>query len=296
MSQVVQFRRPKPPRPRASLAAVEAAGGYQLIYADPPTGYRNKARGAADDHYMTMTMEQLKRVPVARLAARDAVLFLWTTWPFLVEKHQSHDLMVAWGFEPRTVGFVWVKLTSGGKEHVGNGFWTRSNTEVCLIGVRGKMRRAANEGPPASVRQLFLERVEAGDLEPEAIDAQVGEHSAKPAVFRQRVEQLMGPGLSMLEMYARERHDGWDAHGNQVPGGPDVGPAYPGLSGDLPIRADEECASCCGPASAHNYSDSVLGPDGTPHMYECLCRGRDDKLEPVCQCDGFSRWDWREAA
>ena len=206
-----------------TVEQVEALGGYQVIYADPGLKYQNNARGAAAPKYKTaLTMPQMMRLPVARLAARDSVLFMWTTWPFLVERHQSHDLMCAWGFEPRTVGFVWVKKTANDLEHVGNGWWTRSNTEICLIGVRGDARRAANSGPPASVRQLFFERVEARDLEPEAIEARVGRHSAKPHVFRQRIEQLMGSGLTMLEMFARERHPGWDLHGDEAPGGPDV--------------------------------------------------------------------------
>ena len=209
-------------RPPLTVADVEAAGGYQVLYAEPALRYQNQARGSTDKHYHGLTIEQAMALPVARLVARDAVLFVWVPWPFVVERHQAHDLMVAWGFKPRTVGFVWVKKTANDLEHVGNGWWTRSNTEICLIGVRGDMRRAANSGPPASVRQLFLERVEARDLEPEAVEAKLGEHSAKPHVFRQRIEQLMGPGFAMLEMFARERHPRWDYHGDEVPGGSDV--------------------------------------------------------------------------
>lgn len=205
-----------------STADVEAAGGYRVVYADPGLTYRNQARGGTDRHYRTaMTLAEAKALPVARLAARDSVLFMWTTWPYLVEGHQAHDLAEAWGFRPVTVAFVWVKLTANGLEHVGNGWWTRSNTEVCLLGVRGKARRAANSGPPASVRQLYRERLLSGELEPEAWEATVGRHSEKPALFRDRIVQLMG-NVPRLEMFARERAEGWDVHGDEVPGGADV--------------------------------------------------------------------------
>lgn len=198
-----------------TVEQVEAAGGYDLIYADPALGYRNTARGSADKHYATMTLAEAKSLPVARLAARDSLLLMWTTWPYLVEGHQAHDLMEAWGFEPVTAAFVWAKTTATGKDHVGLGWWTRSNTEVCLLGVRGRARRAdSKEG--RSVRQLLL------DGGPETLVHQVGRHSQKPAEFRRRAAALAGPDRSKLEMFARERTPGWDLHGDEAPGGPDV--------------------------------------------------------------------------
>lgn len=206
-----------------TVAQVEAAGGYEVLYPDVPWPYKSRGRGSAANHYSTrLTMPQLAALPVARLAARDAVMFMWVTWPFLMERHQAHDLMEAWGFQPKTVAFVWVKKTVNGLDAVGGGSWTRANTEVCILGVRGRPRRH-DSTEARSVRQLLLEEVDAGLLdEPETVEAEVGEHSAKPHVFRQRVEALMGPKKTRLEMFARERWTGWDAHGDEVPGGTDV--------------------------------------------------------------------------
>ena len=91
-----------------SLSAVEALGGFPVVYADPPWQYDNKGRGAAENHYPTMSLDDVKALPVSRLAAPDAVLFLWATWALLPE---ALEVMRAWDFEYKTVGFVWVKFT-----------------------------------------------------------------------------------------------------------------------------------------------------------------------------------------
>lgn len=207
-----------------TVAQVEEAGGYDVLYPDVPWPYKSRGRGAAANHYSTrLTMTQLAALPVSRLAAPNSVMFMWVTWPFLMEGHQAHDLMEAWGFKPKTVAFVWVKKTVNGLDAVGGGSWTRANTEVCILGVRGRPRRH-DSTEARSVRQLLVEEIDAGALfdEPETTEAEVGEHSAKPRVFRQRIETVMGPGRSRLEMFARERWAGWDAHGDEAPGGTDV--------------------------------------------------------------------------
>lgn len=205
-----------------SVEQVEAAGGYEIIYTDPPWPYSSRGRGAAANHYSTrLTMRELAALPVARLAAQNSVMFMWVTWPFLVEGHQAHDLMKAWGFKPKTAAFVWVKRTVNGLETVGGGSWTRANTEVCLLGVRGKPKRE-DSTRARSVRQLLVESSDEIKVDIETVDAVAGEHSAKPHVFRQRVVQLMGSDKTRLEMFARERHDGWDLHGDEAPGGADV--------------------------------------------------------------------------
>jgi site-specific DNA-methyltransferase (adenine-specific) len=167
-------------------------------------------------------------------------MFMWTTWPFLMEGHQAHDLMEAWGFRPKTVAFVWVKKTAGGLYHFGNGHWTHANTEICVLGLKGKPRRA-DTAEARSVRQLLVDRgeplppalagaseadleglIEAGEIRPEPVEETILEHSAKPHEFRRRIEALTGAGAAKLEMFARERRPGWDLHGDQAQGGPDV--------------------------------------------------------------------------
>lgn len=189
-----------------TLDEVAALGGYSVIYADPPWSYGNAGRGAATNHYSTMSVAEIAALPVAKLAAKDAVLFLWATWPTLWD---AFFVMQEWGFEYKTCAFVWVKYHEGsGKRCVGGGFWTRANTEMCLLAVRGDAPRRVN----ASVRQL---------IETETLLAPRGEHSAKPAEARDRIVQLMGD-LPRIELFARERVEGWDAFGNEVPGGSDV--------------------------------------------------------------------------
>ena len=165
---------------------------YQIIYADPPWSYRSgKVQGAAQNHYQTMSDEQLYQLPVADLTAEDCALFLWCTFPKLPE---AIKLISAWGFSFKTVAFVWVKQNkSGNGFFMGLGWWTRSNAEICLLAVKGKPRRKS-----AGVRQLILSPVE--------------QHSKKPDVVRDNIVTLMGD-LPRIELFARQSTPGWDVWG-----------------------------------------------------------------------------------
>lgn len=187
----------------------EAAGGYEVVLADPAWQYANRGRGAAENHYATMLPEEICALPVSRVAAPDAVLFLWATWPALMR--EARQVVEAWGFEYKTLAFLWVKHHEKSRlKCVGGGFWTRANSEPCLLAVRGDIRRV-----DASVRQL----VETGPEE--VLLAPRGGHSAKPPEVRDRIVRLMGD-RTRVELFARERAAGWDAWGDQVPGGSDV--------------------------------------------------------------------------
>lgn len=87
------------------------AGKYSVIYADPPWSYTQGGHGAATKHYPTMTAAAIKELPVAQLAAKDAVLFMWATFPNLP---QALETIEAWGFKYKTLGFNWVKKSRGG--------------------------------------------------------------------------------------------------------------------------------------------------------------------------------------
>lgn len=168
---------------------------YSVIYADPPWSYRNKGtRAAADRHYPTMGIEDIKALPVADIAAEDCVLFLWATFPMLPE---ALETIQAWGFTYKTAAFVWAKQNR--RSHGwfwGLGNWTRSNPEVCLLAVRGRPERVS-----ASVHSLIC--------------APVGKHSQKPKEARERIEALMGD-VPRIELFDRERAPGWDAWGDEV--------------------------------------------------------------------------------
>lgn len=173
---------------------------YSIIYADPPWGYTNRAtRAAASKHYPTMTLEDMKKMPVGvaggGIAADDCVLFMWATYPMLKE---ALELIEAWGFQYKTIGFQWVKQNrSGAGYFMGLGNWTRSNSEACLIATKGKPKRIS-----ASVRSLVISPVE--------------RHSKKPAEVRDHIVELMGD-LPRIELFARDAAPGWDAWGNEAP-------------------------------------------------------------------------------
>lgn len=181
------------------LTDTPRAGQYQVIYADPPwqfTARSPKGQGRhADRHYDVMTLEDIKSLPVADIAGPDCVLFLWAIDPMLP---QALEVMAAWGFEFKTVGFYWTKRCKRdfSKPHIGTGYWTRANPEQCLLGTRGRPKRIN-----AGVRKW--------------VDHQVGEHSHKPPLVRARIERLMGD-VPRLEMFSRQNAVGWDAWGNEV--------------------------------------------------------------------------------
>lgn len=194
-----------------SIEEVEAAGGYQIIYADPCWPYEQRGRGAAENHYRTMSVEEIAALPVGRIAAKNAVLFIWGTWPNLFECKQ---VIEGWGFRYKTLGFNWVKATKNGKTAWGGGSYARANSEFCLMAVRGNMSAISH-----SVHQLVEEWEDREDL---ALRVPVGRHSQKPAVVRDRIVELFGD-LPRIELFARERVAGWDAFGDDPAlGGPDV--------------------------------------------------------------------------
>jgi N6-adenosine-specific RNA methylase IME4 len=170
---------------------------YKIIYADPPWSYRDKAlagnRGAGCK-YQVQEKDWLRKLPVQLLAEDDCVLFLWVTMPLLDE---GLELIKSWGFEYKTVAFTWVKKNKKADSwFFGMGNWTRSNAELCLIGKKGKIKRQS-----ASISSI--------------IDTPIQEHSKKPDCTREKIISLMGD-ISRIELFARQRTDGWDVWGNEV--------------------------------------------------------------------------------
>ena len=187
-----------------TVQQVEELGGYELVAADPAWEYEQKGRGAAENHYSTMTVKDVQALPVPRIAAKNAVLFLWGTWPQLPVVLAT---MNSWGFVFKTCAFVWVKYHDpSGKRCVGGGMWTRANTEFCLLGVRGD--------PPRRVSKAVRQLIET-DEEDKLLLAPRQEHSAKPPEARERMVELMGD-IPRIELFARGPHiPGWDQWGNE---------------------------------------------------------------------------------
>lgn len=176
---------------------------FGAILADPPWGFQmfNSVRAVpcrGVQPYPTMKTPEIEAMPVGSLAAPDSVLFLWVTWPMLKD---GFSVMESWGFTYKTCGFCWVKgkglplFPEDFKDKMGLGFWTRANSEVCLLGTRGKPKRVN-----ADVRQV--------------VQAPLREHSRKPEEIHGRIERLVaGP---YLELFARAPREGWTVWGNQT--------------------------------------------------------------------------------
>jgi site-specific DNA-methyltransferase (adenine-specific) len=171
---------------------------FPIIYADPAWTYDDKAlagnRGAGCK-YSLMTERDIYALPVGDIAAKDALLFLWVTMPKLRE---GLECIAAWGFTYKTCAFTWVKNTGTGSWFIGMGRWTRSNAELCLLGVKGKPQRQ-----DAGVNQIIC--------------APRMKHSAKPPETRDRIVRLAGD-LPRVELFARDECDGWCSLGNEIDG------------------------------------------------------------------------------
>lgn len=182
---------------------------YGTILIDPPwtfKAYSYKGNGrSAENHYSTLTIEDMMRLNIGSLMAKDCAVFMWVTWPTIPQALALGD---AWELHYSTCAFLWAKTNRGVAGRwadpadntnwfMGMGYWTRSNTEPCLLFTQGSPKRKAR-----NVRQLMIEAVR--------------KHSQKPDGIYGRVEALVdGP---YLEIFARQRHVGWDAIGNEIDG------------------------------------------------------------------------------
>lgn len=168
---------------------------YQIIYADPPWRYDQKGlQGAAEKHYSTMSLEDICRLPIESISAKDSILFLWATFPQLPA---ALRVISAWGFKYKTVAFLWLKKNRKADSwFFGLGFWTRGNAEVCLLATRGHPRRKSNK-----VHQFIISPIEG--------------HSKKPDITRDKIVELAGD-VPRIELFARQTTPGWDVWGNEV--------------------------------------------------------------------------------
>lgn len=169
----------------------ETAVLYPIVYVDPPWRYEYSPTDnrEIENHYPTMTLEEICLLPVAEIATPDSVLFLWTTSPKLAE---SMQVIEAWGYAYKTC-MVW------DKERMGMGYYARQQHELLLIATRGAVPVPEPANRPASVIRARRDN----------------EHSAKPAEFYDVIERMY-PDLPKIELFARGRRAGWAAWGNQA--------------------------------------------------------------------------------
>lgn len=200
---------------------------YNILLLDPPWKYNNRAnhktrfRGGACGHYPLMTMQEIASLPLGTMAAKDCALMMWCTFPYLDEQIK---LFAHWGFRFRTMFLTWIKLNPRGydipqddpnykptKEYIrysgdglyhspffGVGYYSKSNPEVCLLGMRGQL-------PTIS------------DAVSSVIMAPRREHSRKPTEQYAKIESVFGD-VPRAELFARAGQPGWDVAGNGIDG------------------------------------------------------------------------------
>ncbi len=173
---------------------------YKTIYADPPWQFQNRTGKVAPEHkrlnrYPTMTLEDIKSLPVQNIADDKSHLYLWVPNALLPE---GLEVMKAWGFEYKT-NLIWEKIRKDGQpDGRGVGFYFRNVTEILLFGIRGEKNRT----------------LDAGRSQVNLLRAIKREHSRKPDEFVTLIESC-SPG-PYLEMFARGNRDKWDMWGNQA--------------------------------------------------------------------------------
>ncbi|WP_323775608.1 MT-A70 family methyltransferase [Leisingera sp.] len=185
-----------------NLPGMEIGEGFDLIMADPPWHFATRSKKGvtakgAGGQYRTMSLDEIKAMRVADIAARDCLLWLWATNPMLP---QAFEVMAAWGFAHKTGGH-WVKTTKNGKLAFGTGYILRCAGEPFLIGTIGRPRTTRN------VRSVLMGRVR--------------EHSRKPEEGFREAERLITPELlgrppHRLELFSRQERPGWSVWGDQT--------------------------------------------------------------------------------
>ena len=170
---------------------------YNIIYADPPWQYRSKEclakksilNGKLNYHYDTMSLEDIKNLPIKQIEEKDCLLFLWVVSPMLDD---CIEVLKSWGFKYSTIGFVWYK------EKTNPGSYTMSECEICLIGKKGRIPTPRGS---RNIRQFLSQKKDI--------------HSKKPDEIRNRINKMF-PEQSKIELFARQHAEGWDCWGNEV--------------------------------------------------------------------------------
>ena len=161
-------------------------GQYDILYVDPPWSYEYSAvRGNPNDHYATMTDDEVMRMEVP--ATNNAVLFLWVPYP---KNREAFDILDRWGFEYKSK-IIWEK------DRIGIGHYVRAKHEELFICVKGQ-----GLGIPAEA-----------DRPPSVVYAERTEHSKKPEIFYSIIERMY-PGRTRIELFARGKpREGWKTWG-----------------------------------------------------------------------------------
>lgn len=179
---------------------------YSIIYADPPWSYYNDTTASPDcttvkgmrrPPYPVMSSKDIMNVPVSSIADDNCILFCWTTDYHL---QKCMEVISAWGFEYKTIGFVWSKRNKDNSPVCFMGAYTmKSGVELCLLATKGK--DACKMVKVHNVRSY--------------IESPRQKHSKKPDEIRDRIVSLVGD-VPRIELFARNKTEGWDVWGNEV--------------------------------------------------------------------------------
>jgi len=183
---------------------------YDVIEIDCPWWYnsrktggerKNKTKfgGGAMKHYPLMRDQELIefKSTIDDLAEDNCIMFMWATMPRL---DFAIQLMQSWGFNYKTVAFTWVKTNKNGSYRVNPGYYTASNIELVLIGIKGK-NNGLFKPTKTMINQIIAEEIR--------------EHSRKPDAVYNRIN-LMYPNLKKISVFARENRHGFDVWGHEV--------------------------------------------------------------------------------
>lgn len=166
---------------------------YKVILCDAPWSYRNKNTGGSmssgsANKYSTLSMEDIKNLPISEISDKNSVLYLWATTPLLPE---ALEVLQYWGFKYKTA-LYWRKIMS-----LGMGFWYRGQVEMLLMGVRGNLKAF---------------RIQ----KPNFIQTKVRKHSQKPDEFYDLIEE--NKLTPRIELFATSKRKGWTSIGYEIDG------------------------------------------------------------------------------
>ena len=180
---------------------------FDIVYADPPWSYYNDmsarpdcttVKGMRRPPYPVLSISDIWKIPVSSITKQNALLFIWTT-----DYHLGrciNEVIPAWGFDYKTIGFVWAKKNKQGKQVSFMGAYTKkSGCELCLIGAKGKDAHKLVKNHSIN---SFIEYPRQ-------------EHSKKPDCVREAIESLCGE-VDRVELFARQHFEGWDCWGNEI--------------------------------------------------------------------------------
>ena len=180
---------------------------YSIIYLDPswyfPPRNNSSTRfgGGITNKYPVMKLDEIKKINIPSLAEDNCAMFMWVTTSSTSDSNlaQKLQLFEHWGFKLVGEAFNWVKTNpKSGTPFFGIGYYTKSGSEKCYLGIKGKMKPVSNY-----VSSTIIAPREA--------------HSKKPDIVRDKIVELFGD-LPRVELFARQNYEGWDAIGNQLNG------------------------------------------------------------------------------